>query len=120
MGRCLSQEATTMSPLLTARSCTIRSGSDQKGFTPRKPGPYRIWVDLRPSPMGLQEYVMADIPAATEHGTPTNKLVNYSTIVEGLKYELTLAQQKIRVGYPVPATLRISNPDGTGFARLEP
>ena len=89
-------------------------------FTPRKPGSYRIWADLRPSPNGIQEYVIADLPAATGGLPLTNRAVNYKTTVDGLTYELALAQPVIKVGYPVTARLRITNPDGTGFTKLEP
>ena len=34
-------------------------------FTPSKPGGYRVWADVRPHPLGLQEYAMADIPSTT-------------------------------------------------------
>ena len=89
-------------------------------FTPRKPGSYRIWADLRPSPMGIQEYVIADLPAVTGGLPLTNRAVNYNTTVDGLTYELELAQPVIKVGYPVTAKLRVINPDGTGFTKLEP
>jgi hypothetical protein len=47
-------------------------------FTPHKPGPYRAWADVRPHPLGLQQYAMADIAAAPSasrslNGRPNSK-----------------------------------------------
>jgi hypothetical protein len=99
---------------------TDKPGVYSFSFTPRKPGPYRVWADLRPAPIGVQEYVVTDIAAETQPGTLTNKSLNSTATVDGLKYELVLSSSKIRTGYPVEGKLRISNPDGSGFKKLEP
>ena len=89
-------------------------------FTPKKPGAYRVWADLRPNPLGLQEFAMTDIPATTKSEPLTNRTVSYKTTVDGLNYELELAQKTIQVGRPAFATLRITDADGKGFTKLEP
>jgi hypothetical protein len=63
---------------------------------------------------------MTDIPATTAAEPLTDRAVNFKTTVNGLNYELILAQKTIQVGRPALARLRITNADGKGFAQLEP
>jgi hypothetical protein len=90
------------------------------GFTPNKPGSYRVWADVRPYPLGFQEYAMTDIPAATTGEPLTNRTVNFKATVDGLNYELILPQKSIQVGRPALARLRITTAEGKGFTQLEP
>ena len=99
---------------------TRNPGEYSFGFTPSKPGSYRVWADVRPYPLGLQEYAMTDIPAATTGEPLTNQAVNLKTTVDGLNYELILAQKTIQVGRPALARLRITTAKGEGFTQLEP
>jgi Heavy metal binding domain len=99
---------------------TRNPGEYSFGFTPNKPGSYRVWADVRPHPLGLQEYAMTDIPATTAGEPLTNRAVNFKTTVDGLNCELILAQKTIQVGRPALARLRITNADGKGFTQLEP
>jgi hypothetical protein len=89
-------------------------------FTPQKPGPYRVWADLRPYPLGLQEYVIADIPADTAPRPATNQTLSTQSTVDGLNYELFLDQPTIHVAKPVRARLRITTREGKPFTALEP
>src|SRR5207247_11436204 len=89
-------------------------------FTPSKPGNYGVWADVRPYPLGLQEYAMTDIRAATTGEPLTNRTVIFKATVDGLNYELILAQKTIQVGRPASARLRITTADGNGFTQLEP
>src|SRR5262249_38614873 len=89
-------------------------------FTPAKPGNYRVWVDVRPSPLGLQEYAMADIPAAIAGESLTDRKINLKATVNGLNYELLLPQKTIQVGRPAVARLKITTADGKAFTQLEP
>lgn len=89
-------------------------------FTPAKPGRYRVWADLRPYPLGLQEYATTDIPATTRGESITNRTVNLKTSLDGLNYELILAEKTIRVGRPALARLRVTTEEGKGFTKLEP
>ena len=89
-------------------------------FTPGKPGRYRVWADLRPYPLGLQEYATTEIPAATPGEPLTNRTVNLKASVDGLNYDLILPQKTIQVGRPALARLRITSADGKGFTQLEP
>jgi hypothetical protein len=99
---------------------TGNPGEYSFSFTPVKPGSYRVWADLRPSPLGLQEYAMTDIPAATTGEPLTNRAVNLKATVDGLNYELILAQKTIQVGRPALARLRITTKEGKDFTQLEP
>jgi hypothetical protein len=99
---------------------TRNPGEYSFSFTPGKPGNYRVWADVRPYPLGLQEYAMTDIPAATTGEPLTNRTVNFKATAGGLNYELILAQKTIQVGRPALARLRITTADGKGFTQLEP
>ena len=99
---------------------TKNPGEYSFSFTPAKPGSYRVWADVRPYPLGLQEYAMTDIPATTTGEPITNRTVNLKTSVDGLNYELILAEKTIRVGRPALARLRVTTADGKDFTKLEP
>jgi len=99
---------------------TRNPGEYSFSFTPAKPGSYRAWADVRPSPLGLQEYAIADIPAKTAGEPLTDHTPNLRATVDGLNYELFLAPKTIQVGRPVVARLKITTKDGKGFNQLEP
>jgi len=90
------------------------------GFTPSKKGPYRAWADLRPYPSGLQEYVIAEIPAEGAAGSLTDKSVTTKSEAGGLHFELIQDQPRIKAGQPAKAHLRISDSTGAPFSKLEP
>jgi hypothetical protein len=89
-------------------------------FTPGKPGSYRAWADVRPSPLGLQEYAMTDIPAQTTGEALSDRAISFKTTVDGLNYDLVLPRTEIKVGRPASAKLRITTMEGKGFNQLEP
>ena len=89
-------------------------------FTPRKPGSYFVWADLRPQPMGLQQFATATIPGTSAGEPLVDRSVTNKAIVEGLNYELIFATDPLQVERPIPGKLRITRPDGTPFTRLEP
>jgi len=89
-------------------------------FTPRKPGSYRVWADVRVQPLGLQEYAIADIAANTAPEPLRDRATSLKAGVGGLNYDIVLARPNIRVGVPTTARLRITSVDGKPFAQLEP
>lgn len=89
-------------------------------FIPRKPGSYLAWADLRPTPLGLQEYEKTVIAGTGKSEALTDKESRFVGDADGLHFELSLAQPEIKVGVPVRAKLRITKPDGSGFKQLEP
>ncbi|MEN9675525.1 MAG: hypothetical protein RIS76_1421 [Verrucomicrobiota bacterium] len=99
---------------------TKKPGEYTFGFTPRKPGNYRVWVDMRPYPLGLQEYAVTDIPAATAGEPLSDRATVLKRTVDGLNYELISEAKTVQVGKPAPIRLRITDAEGKGFAQLEP
>ena len=89
-------------------------------FTPAKPGSYLAWADLRPLPMGLQEYEKAIIAGAGTAEPVGNKEPRLKGDAGGLHFELILAQPRVKAGEPILAKLRVTKPDGSGFDQLEP
>jgi len=88
-------------------------------FTPRQPGPYTLWADLRPQPLGLQEYATTTLPAPTMGQTVDRTLTN-RVVVDGLIYQLSFGRDTLKANVPTPGRLRISQSDGTPFTQLEP
>ena len=89
-------------------------------FTPQNPGPYLLWADLRPLPLGLQEYDQVVIKAPTE-GEPINdRETRLTADVEGFHFELLLPRPQLKAGQPMDAKLRLTKADGSGFGELEP
>ena len=89
-------------------------------FTPQKPGPYLAWADLRPAPLGLQEYEKAVIPGDGDSAPMSEKAPRLVADADGLHFELSLTHPVLKVGKPTDATLRVTRPDGSGFDQLEP
>lgn len=89
-------------------------------FTPQKPGPYLAWADLRPLPLGLQEYERATIAGAGPPEPTKDRKTRLSAEVEGFHFQLILEKPAIKVGQPVGAKLRITKADGTPYRELQP
>ena len=89
-------------------------------FTPRKPGPYRVWADLLPVATDAQEYAIADVAAPTPGEPITERDLKSVDEVDGLKYEVVFNKAKLKVGEPAMGKLRITQPDGKIFSQLEP
>jgi hypothetical protein len=89
-------------------------------FTPRKPGSYQAWVDVRPRPLGLQEYISTTVPATTTGEPLTDRTTTNRAVVDGLTFELSFTTDKLRTGRPAPGKLRITGPEGKPFTQLEP
>jgi hypothetical protein len=99
---------------------TTTPGDYEFTFTPTKPGPYLAWADLRPLPMGLQEYEKAVIGGLGSSDAVTDTEQRLSGDANGLHFQLTLGGPKIKVGEPAQAKVRITKQDGSGFDQLEP
>ncbi len=89
-------------------------------FTPTKPGSYLAWADLRPTPVGLQEYEKAIIFGTGKADPLTDKEARFSGDSGGLHFELSLEKPEVKVGKSILAKLRVTAPDGRGFNQLEP
>ncbi len=89
-------------------------------FTPQKPGSYLAWADLRPLPFGLQEYEKAIIAGSGTTEPIADRKTRLAGDSSGLHFELNLSRSEVKAGEPTSAILRITKPDGSGFAQLEP
>jgi hypothetical protein len=99
---------------------TATPGDYAFDFTPQKPGPYLAWADLRPMPMGLQEYEKTLIAGIGQSEPLTGKDLRLAGNADGLHFELSLAEPEIKAGVPARAKLKITKPNGSGFDQLEP
>jgi len=91
-------------------------------FTPKKPGNYRAWADLRTTYGGFQEYASADLLATTKGGPVEDRSIKLRSELEGLRYTLSLdaPNAKINPGEPVRLRLRVTDGKGKPFRGLEP
>ncbi len=89
-------------------------------FTPRKPGSYLAWADVRPTPMGLQEYAATTLQAEAPGEPFKDRTVKTRAEVDGLVFELSFDQPALLAARPINGRLRVSTADGAGFDQLEP
>lgn len=99
---------------------TTTAGDYEFSFTPRQPGPYQVWADVRPEPMGLQEYAATTISAANTESLPVNRIVTNKVAIDGLNYELVFASETLAARKPIQGRLHITRTDGTTSMSLEP
>jgi len=88
-------------------------------FTPHNPGPYYVWVDLRPLPVGLQEYDRIIVGGKSTLLPITDRRTKLSADEEGFHFQLAFGKSIIRAGESVDASITITR-DGKGFDQLEP
>ncbi|MGH8094395.1 MAG: heavy metal-binding domain-containing protein, partial [Chthoniobacterales bacterium] len=88
-------------------------------FTPTKPGQYLAWADLRPLPLGLQEYDKTIIAGTGESEPLSDKKTRLVADSEGFHFELRLEKGEIKAGEVSTAKLTVTR-DGKGFTQLEP
>jgi Heavy metal binding domain len=98
---------------------TETPGDYSFAFTPTKPGAYYAWADLRPLPLGLQEYDKTLIAGSGEPEPVSDKKTRLVADSEGFHFELSLEKGEIKVGQVTTAKLRITR-DGQDFTQLEP
>ncbi|MDB6151640.1 MAG: hypothetical protein JWL90_93 [Chthoniobacteraceae bacterium] len=92
------------------------------GFTPRRPGAYRVFADLTPSQSGAQEYPMCDLPGAVAGTKELNRLETHAATLGDQNYTLRwlTGGGAVRARQPVAALVTITDPQGKPFQRLEP
>jgi hypothetical protein len=88
-------------------------------FTPTKPGAYYAWADLRPLPLGLQEYDKTLIAGTGKSEPVSDKNTRLVADSEGFHFELSLEKGEIKAGEVANASLRVTR-DGKEFTQLEP
>jgi hypothetical protein len=101
---------------------TGRPGEFAFTFTPRKPGPYRVWADVVPAETSMQEFVVADLPS-DEPGEPlADRADRFADDVAGLHFQLELGSpgQPVRAGEIVRGRLTVTDAAGKPFTQLRP
>ena len=88
-------------------------------FTPTKPGSYFAWADLRPLPLGLQEYDKTIIAGTGQSDPLTDKATRLEADSEGYHFALSLEKDEVQAGKVSTAKLRVTR-DGKDFTQLEP
>ena len=89
-------------------------------FRPRNDGSYLAWAEVLPAPVGPQQYVPTMITAITANRSLGDLSPTTKTVVDGLTYELIFAPGALVVNRMISGRLRITQPDGTPFTKLEP
>jgi hypothetical protein len=101
---------------------TKTPGEYEFSFTPRRPGPYRLWADVVPGWSSLQEYLIADLKAEKPGEPLADRESTRKVTVEGLTYDLAFypSQKPLRVGDSVIGRITVTGADGKPFLGLEP
>jgi hypothetical protein len=91
-------------------------------FTPKMPGPYRIFADVVPVESSVQEYVVADLLAATAGEVVKERQARLLNEVGGLRFAMSFDGDvgDITAGRPIAGTLTVSTADGKPFNQLQP
>ncbi|MES2310291.1 MAG: hypothetical protein V4507_15665, partial [Verrucomicrobiota bacterium] len=97
-----------------------KPGEYSFSFTPKKPGSYRIWADVVAQSTGMQEYVVADLPASTAANPMINSNASLVSEVDGLTYTITFNKPALKKGEAALGTLTITDKSGKIFNQLEP
>ena len=89
-------------------------------FTPQRPGPYRVWADLRPVRTHVQQYSVANIPSSTwrQAKLPEDEAENRRAEIDGYKFELSFEKDVIHERDTVAGKLRVTEPDGQPCKKL--
>ena len=91
-------------------------------FTPRKPGPYRIWADLVPASTGIQELPFADLPGPSAE-RPQDTVDRYASQTGGYQFSLLFSggnHVPVKVGQTRGMTITVSKMEGTPVQSLQP
>ncbi len=91
-------------------------------FTPRQPGPYRIFADIVPALSNVQEYTPCDLPAAASGGPVQEDPDSTTAEIDGLRYTLAWEHgaYPLQARRPARATVTVTDAQGRPFTALEP
>jgi hypothetical protein len=92
-------------------------------FTPRREGPYRIFADIVPRGSNMQEFIIADLPAAAAKGDAVVKLGSpTSSTAAGLRFSIVwhTGGLPMRARQPINAAIIVADSNGQPFTQLEP
>ncbi len=88
-------------------------------LTPRKPGPYRVFVDVLPEATRRHLYLMTDLPGARPGESIAQRDVVTKTNVDGYEFELKLATSPAQ-GQTLNGELLVRDSEGKTVKNLEP
>jgi hypothetical protein len=89
-------------------------------FTPLRPGPYRLWADLKPARTHVQQFAVSDIPARIANVEPAgDEPENREAEVDGYRFRLAFEKPVIRAMDTVRGRLSVTGPDGKPFTKLQ-
>jgi len=99
----------------------VGEGEYAFSFTPARPDTYRVWADLKPVLTHVQQYTVADIPSTTprQGALAPQEGENRHAEIDGYKFDLTFVNSLIHEKETVAGTLRVTDPDGHPFKKLE-
>ena len=98
-------------------------------FTPKLPGPYRVFADLVPAETSVQEYVVADIPGGAPPQPIGDTQTRLTASVDGFTFTIrfdvptsapTPAGPDVPANQPVTGRLAVTTAGGQPFGQLEP
>lgn len=101
-------------PVPSADGKTLRFG-----FTPRKPGPYRVFADVLPVATRRHLYLMADLPGSGPGDPIAEREVVIKTEVDGYGFELKLGSAP-QQGQVLNGDLFVRDAKGEQVTNLEP
>jgi len=97
-----------------------RPGEYEFNFTPHRSGAYFAWADVRPFPMGLQEYAMTSMSGVVAGDTRVNQSETNCVVSDGLVWKLSFEEKEIWARRPAHGQLQVTHLDGSPCRELEP
>lgn len=88
-------------------------------FTPLRPGPYRLWADVKPMATHVQQYAIADMASEKQGAQAGDEPENREVEIGGYKFALSFEKSAIHPLETLRGNLRVTGPDGTPFTGLE-
>jgi hypothetical protein len=89
-------------------------------FTPTRPGPYRVWADLKPVATRVQQYAVADIAAENPWAEPAgDEPENRTAETGGYRFALEFEKPTIQALDTVRGKVRVTGPDGRPCNELQ-
>jgi hypothetical protein len=103
-------------------TATETTGEYDFTFTPRRPGPYRVFADVVPAESAVQEFVIGSIPGEGAGDLLADRETKLSDVVDGLRFHLTLDTKgrPLRAGEEALGRVTVTDRDGKPFNGLEP
>jgi hypothetical protein len=101
---------------------TGNPGEYEFRFTPRRDGPYRLWIDALPFATGREEFPFCDLAPISDPAPAAPKLAGpqMTAVADDFVCELSFSGGKLKTGEVIGAQLTIRDRNGQSVQRLEP